>query len=194
MAVTISFELSDRDIEHFKSLAQDARNALESGQKADAIIGAARSMLDETLQAADLPDFVSSRLEQLGQLIAMLEDEEWQLNEDDRSRVLSAMAYFLNPDDLIPDRVPGIGFLDDAIMIELIALEFQEEIESFQEFCTFRTAEEERRRNRGHDVHVGREDWLAAKRKALHQQMRKRRDERFSKGRGGRGGWTSSLW
>ncbi|MDJ0653781.1 MAG: YkvA family protein [Xanthomonadales bacterium] len=194
MSVTISFKLSDRDIEHFKSLAQDARKALESGQDADAIIGAARSMLDETREATDLPDFVSTRLEQLGQLIAMLEDAEWQLEDEDRNRVLSAMAYFLNPDDLIPDRVPGIGFLDDAIMIELIALEFQDEIDSFQEFCAYRTAEEQRRSNKGQDVAVAREDWLASKRAALQQRMRKRRNERFSTGGGGRSGWRSSLW
>jgi len=112
----------------------------------------------------------------------MVTDKEWKLPEEDLERVLCAMAYFANPEDLIPDRVPGIGFLDDAIMAELVIENLEAEISAYKEFCAFRSSEGA---NRGADV--SREDWLADQRAALHARMRQRR-------RSGTGGWRVRLW
>ncbi len=59
--------------------------------------------------------------------------------------------------------------------VELVIRELQAEVDSYEEFCNFRTAEEERRRQQGLDTHVQREEWLADKRAALHARIRKRR-------------------
>ena len=37
--------------------------------------------------------------------------------------------------DIIPDELPGIGFLDDAIMIDLAAIDLTPELEAYAEFC-----------------------------------------------------------
>ena len=55
--------------------------------------------------------------------------------------MLNALAYFADPDDLIPDRVPGLGYLDDAIMVELVVQDLKHEIEAFDAFVEFRTGE-----------------------------------------------------
>ncbi|MEZ4293271.1 MAG: hypothetical protein R3E53_23125 [Myxococcota bacterium] len=47
-----------------------------------------------------------NRIAQLGKLTDMLEDADWRLEGEDRKRVLNALAYFADPDDLIPDRCP----------------------------------------------------------------------------------------
>jgi hypothetical protein len=70
--------------------------------------------------------------------------------------------------------------------VELILRELKAEIESYEEFCAYRTAEEQRRIDRGLDPHVEREAWLADKRATLHARMRRRRRS----GGGGGGGWT----
>ena len=106
------------------------------------------------------------------------------LRNVERSRVLNALVYFCDPEDLIPDHIPGLGFLDDAIYVELVIRELKAEIESYEEFCSFRTAEEERRKSKGEDPHVEREQGLADKRATLHAKMRKRRS-----GRASGGGW-----
>ena len=88
--------------------------------------------------AAKPPDFVVERIRKLEQLIEMLRDRDWRLEGADRARILDAIAYFVDPDDLIPDRIPGIGYLDDAIMVELVARELMHELEAYEDFCEYR--------------------------------------------------------
>ena len=189
MPITISFELSDTDIEHFVAMGREAQEAV-AGQKksAEEIAAGARSIF-EAAENVKLPEFISTRLKKLAVLADVVTDSEWQLPDEDLERVLSAMAYFSDPDDLIPDRVPGIGFLDDAIMAELVVKDLEPEIVAYQEFCTYRTAEEERRKARGEAVDVSRDEWLADTRAALHSRMRDRRRNRASSG-----SWRVRLW
>jgi uncharacterized membrane protein YkvA (DUF1232 family) len=121
-------------------------------------------------------------------VIDMVGDSEWNLSDDERNRIIGALIYFCDPNDLIPDHIPGLGFLDDAIYVELIIRELKAEIDSYEEFCTFRAAEEARRKEQGLDPHVEREEWLADKRATLQTRMRKRRRSRSS-GTGASGGW-----
>ena len=178
MALTITFELGDADVEHFLAMAREAQDALKtSGMSPDKITGGVRELFKQA-HATNLPEFISTRLTKLETLVDMVEDDEWKLEGEDLERVLNAIAYFADPEDLIPDRVPGIGFLDDAIMAELVVESLEGEITAYEEFCAFRTAEEKRRKNQGLDTDVGREDWLADQRAVLHNRMRKRRAER----------------
>lgn len=190
MAITIEFELSEKDIEHFVAMAREAHDAVAGHPDvAETIASGAREVFEKA-RDMELPAFIAERLNKLGTLADMVTDKEWQLPEDELERVLSAMAYFSNPEDLIPDRVPGIGFLDDAIMAELVVKDLDPEISAYREFCQFRSAEEQRRANQGLDTNVSREDWLADKRAVLHHRMRERRKARST----ARGGWRVSLW
>ncbi|MEM7284175.1 MAG: YkvA family protein, partial [Pseudomonadota bacterium] len=73
-------------------------------------------------------------------MLKMLKDEAWALPQTERNRVLNALVYFADPDDLIPDEIPGIGLLDDAIMIELVFRQLSHELEAYDDFCSFRDA------------------------------------------------------
>lgn len=188
MPITINFELSDSDIEHFIAMAKEAQQAVVDQKATKESIAAAAREVFEVVQGTDLPDFISERLGKLGLLADMVLDTEWRLPEEEMERVLSAMAYFSNPDDLIPDRIPAIGFLDDAIMAELVVNNLESEVRTYKDFCAFRKAEERRRENQGLPIDVSREDWIADKRAALHSQMRRRRAA------GGSSGWRISLW
>ena len=181
MSLTISFELSDQDLEHFSSIATKAQMAAEKGElDQDAIINATRDLIDKINKREVIPEFISNRIKPLQLLLNMLGDHEWNLPEQDRHRVLGAMAYFTNPDDLIPDSTPGIGFLDDAIMIELATREMEPELNSYTEFCQYRNSEMERRKNLNTEPDVTYDDWVADKRTELHHRMSERRRERSS--------------
>jgi len=188
MPLDITFTLSDQDLDHFQAIVDKAKSAMEGEQSAEAIESAARQLITDAT-VGDLPQFIGDRLVKLEVIINMIGDEEWQLSAEDRNRVLAALVYFCDPEDLIPDHVPGLGFLDDAIYIELVIRELKAEIESYEEFCEFRAAEEERRKAQGEDPYVEREAWLADKRATLHTRMRKRR----LPGSGG-GGWRLQWW
>jgi uncharacterized membrane protein YkvA (DUF1232 family) len=183
MPLEITFTLSDQDLDHFQGIVDKAKTAIEGGESNASIETAARALINDA-KSSDLPEFIADRLAKLEVVIDMVGDEEWQLSEEERARVLGALVYFCDPEDLIPDHVPGLGFLDDAIYVEIVIRELAAEIDSYEEFCAFRTAEEARRKEAGEDPHVEREEWLADKRAALHARMRKRRGS----GKGG-GGW-----
>ena len=93
--------------------------------------------------------------------------------------------YFADPNDLIPDRVPGLGYIDDAIKVELVRRELAPEIDAYDDFCAFRSAEEEKRRSAGEDSSVSREDWLKSKREELQRDLHKKRSwfKPFSRGK-----------
>lgn len=46
--------------------------------------------------------------------------------------IVAAILYFLNPADLIPDVLTGIGFVDDAAVIGAVVRSVQDELEAFR--------------------------------------------------------------
>lgn len=181
MPLDITFTLSDQDLNHFQAIVDKAKSAVSDTDSEAAIEEAARQLITDA-KSTDLPEFIGDRLSKLEVVINMVGDEEWQLSDAERTRVLGALVYFCDPEDIIPDHIPGLGFLDDAIYVEIVIRELKAEIDSYEEFCEFRTAEEARRKEKGLDPHVEREQWLADKRAALHAKMRKRRSSRSTGG------------
>jgi uncharacterized membrane protein YkvA (DUF1232 family) len=185
MSLTLTFELSDRDLEHFQKAIETARQA--AGQKSAEDIIAAASRLLGGADKIEVPDFIAQRLERLDALIAMVRDEGWHLPEEDRARVLSALAYFADPSDVIPDHIPVLGYLDDAIAIEMCVKDLKHELDAYDEFCEFRQNESDRR---GMDpAGVGRADWLEARRDELIDRMHRRRNRELGSGYGDSSGY-----
>jgi len=195
MPLAISFELSDRDLEHFNAAIRAARDA--AGHMAPEEIVAAAGKLLQGAGKVALPDFIAQRLERLDSLIAMVRDEGWALPDEDRQRVLSALVYFADPKDIIPDSVPVLGYFDDAIAIEMCVKELKHELDAYEEFCEFREGEAARRGMS--PASVGRADWLAGRRGELQDRMHRRRAREYGTGYGdssgyARAGYTASAW
>ena len=84
-------------------------------------------------------------------LLDMLTDPDWKLEDSERSPVLATLAYLCDPEDVIPDEIPGIGLLDDAVMIELVFRELRHELEVVGERVGLGEAEEHRHAHDGHE-------------------------------------------
>jgi uncharacterized membrane protein YkvA (DUF1232 family) len=190
MPLSINFELSDRDLEHFNNAIKAA--AFTAGSRSAEEVTAAAGKLLETAGDLQLPDFIIERLDKLDALIAMLRDEGWALPEDDRQRVLSALVYFADPQDIIPDSVPVLGYFDDAIAIELCVRELKHEIDAYEEFCDFRQNEAERRGL--NPSAVGRADWLGARRDELQDRMHRQRTREMGTGYGSSSGFARESY
>ena len=194
MPLAISFELSDRDLEHFTKAIKAAADT--AGDRSSEEIMEAAGALLKGASDMELPDFIFQRLDKLDALIAMVRDEGWQLPAEDRQRVLSALVYFADPQDIIPDSVPVLGYFDDAIAIELCVRELKHEIDAYDEFCDYRQGESDRR---GVDpAGVGRADWLASRRDELQDRMHRPRSRDAGTGYGKSSGYAregyTSAW
>lgn len=167
MTIDISFSLDDTDIDFFRDIMNRAQDQADNVSEQQIIIEARKVL--EGVNTENQPLFVRQRLERLACMVAMLEDPEWPLDGQERTDVISALAYFHNPADLISDDVPVLGLIDDAIMIELVARELKHQLEAYDDFCVYRDSEE-----RQHGQDISREEWLSAKQTLLMKRMRER--------------------
>src|SRR5690606_22299981 len=185
MPLTLTIELSQKDTEHFANALKAAQKAAESKSE-DEIIASAAKLLEQA-QTMSVPDFIRERLERLDDMIAMLRDEGWHLDDEDRRHVLSALVYFADPKDIIPDQVEVLGFLDDAIMIELCVRELRHELDAYDDFCEYRAHEANKRGVEPSTV--GQADWLESRREELVDRMRTRRRRDVGVGYGSSSGY-----
>ncbi|MEZ5484535.1 MAG: YkvA family protein [Lysobacteraceae bacterium] len=188
MTVSLSIELSDQDLEFFTNAAENAKKTAADRKPEDIIASAGKLLTDAN--KIKVPDFIAQRLSKLDAMIAMVSDEGWGLPDEDRNRVLSALVYFADPSDVIPDHVPVLGFLDDAIMIELCVRELKHELDAYDDFCYFR--EREAIKRGVNPAEVGRAEWLDDRREDLFDHMHKRRERDFGVGYGRSSGYGSS--
>jgi uncharacterized membrane protein YkvA (DUF1232 family) len=171
MSMKISFELSDRDLEFFRTALHHSRNAVRHAEETE-IIEAIRDVLEEIRSNEPLPDFIAHRIPEIESLIQMLTDEEWRLPEADRERLLAMFIYFADPEDIIPDDIPVIGYLDDVIVIELIMRELHHVREAYEDFRLFRRSFD---REHGESIDGAvRRDRIDRRRQQLHQRMQRR--------------------
>jgi len=181
MGMKLSFELTDRDLRYFRQALKQSREAVRDAEEQE-IIDAIRHVLDEIRSNEPLPDFVAKRIPVLELLIQMLTDDEWQLPNADRERLLAMFVYFSDPEDILPDDIPVIGYLDDVIIIELITRDLLHVREAYDDFRQFRREFDEQH---GKDIDGAiRRDRLDRKRQQLHQRMQRR----------SKGGKKSAIW
>lgn len=173
----VVIDLNENDLEHFRAAMRRAREAAQN-LSGDEIIAAARKLLEDTRHVA-IPQFVAERMRKLDLLIAMAQDPDWHISDAERTEILSALTYFCDPEDAIPDDIPVLGFLDDAIMIELVVEELKHELDAYEDFNAYRQSPQA---DFDGDGKVDRTDWLGARELELLERMRRRRGRDSSYG------------
>lgn len=138
MAIVVKLKISNKDVNALRRAMKNARDMIACADESD-ILEASRIMLSQ-FDSRQAPDFVRERVPKLVSMIDMLEDQDWSLPKREREKILAALVYFGDPDDLIPDDVPGLGLLDDAIMIELVLRELRHVIEAYRDFVRYRSS------------------------------------------------------
>lgn len=94
------------------------------------------------LPAAQARSVLDERLARIEQLRAMLGDRDWDQRDAACDRVRKLLAYLDQDRDLIPDRIPLLGLLDDVILLELAWPAVATEAEDYADFCDYRRSEQ----------------------------------------------------
>ncbi|MCP4007511.1 MAG: DUF1232 domain-containing protein [bacterium] len=158
----VTFTLDAKDVDHLRRILQRSQSSVLKKTE-DGVIGAALVLAREVRKFSP-PEYVMERVERLESFVDMINDQDWALPVSVKRKVLGALAYFTDAEDLIADPVPGLGFLDDAIMIELVTRELRHELVGYRDFCDFRETVEQR-------------PWTPAAQKALPGRLKTKRKQ-----------------
>lgn len=133
--IRITFVLDESDSAYFRTLYRDAKRDA-ADQDAARIVEIVRCMIKKVRSQKKRPSYMDEAVDTLEALIGMLQDAEWAMPKNESAAVIAGLSYFANPKDLVPDEIPGLGFLDDAIMIRLVEEEFEHDIWGYRKFRT----------------------------------------------------------
>ena len=139
----VSFTLDEADASYFRNLYRKAKKGAKN-QSPERIIQDARAIVKDVRSSKKTPAFVEDAIAVLSDLVDLIQDEAYAAPQKVRNEVLAALAYFSDPEDLIPDHIPGLGFLDDAIMVKFIEDEFKHELWGYRRFRRSRDVSEQR--------------------------------------------------
>jgi uncharacterized membrane protein YkvA (DUF1232 family) len=159
----IVVKLNEQDLEHFRSVMRKIYSA-RSDVDDKTIIKHARQTISEIRQS-HAPEYIQERIGNLEALIGLLTNSHWKMPPEDRPKILETLAYFTEVHDLIPDELPGVGYLDDAFMIDITCQDFKDELEAYRDFCVYRVIEAQQN---GRDISKAEgAEWLEHRHKQL---------------------------
>ena len=67
-------------------------------------------------------------------LFSMITDKEYAVDKKTYLMIAGALAYVVFPIDIIPDFIPGVGFLDDAFVLGFVIKQLSDEINQYKIF------------------------------------------------------------
>jgi len=77
----------------------------------------------EKLSSADLRElrsttqWIGTMLDRAGTLFEMIREPGFVISGKTKALVAAALLYFVLPTDIVPDFIPGIGYIDDALIL-----------------------------------------------------------------------------
>ncbi len=185
----VTFELDEQDAAYFRGLYRAAKKKAAKLDP-DTIIKDAAKLVEQVRSSKRVPRFVADAIETLEVMTQIILDDDYNAPKAVKNQVLAGLAYFANPDDLIPDHIPALGFLDDAIMVKFVEEEFRHELWGYRKFRGFSAPSEQRPWTQvGGDRLKQRTEQY---RKKLRAQIAERKAAEAAKKSGGRGrsrGW-----
>ena len=104
------FQLTEKDKDQYKKLID--KIDLDTS---DDVIGMLNTKIDRLIASDQLNDIEVDLIKNVSVLVSIYHTYP-DLTASIRKRILFAISYFCDEDDDIPDIVPEIGYLDDAVI------------------------------------------------------------------------------
>lgn len=167
-----SFHLTAASVARFNGLlARLGRQA--APLDCDRLATAARELRDHACGAAE-PACIQQRMARLQAAARMLDDSQWEPT-DEAGNVAALMVHYFNGRyQLLPNSLPTVGHLDDAIAVEAAWPSLQAEVTDFLDYCRVRSLEATLRGSDIGDFRFTRGDWETARRAEYFLQKQRR--------------------
>lgn len=79
-------------------------------------------------------EWIGEMIERVKLLFRMIRDKEYSVDFKTKALIAAGLAYFVLPTDLIPDFIPGIGYLDDALVLSTLWRLVSDEVDRYVSF------------------------------------------------------------
>ena len=156
-----NFHLTAASVDRFNSLlARLGRQA--APLDCDRLATAARELRDRAVGAFE-PACIVQRMKRLEAAEQMLDDTQWE-PVDDAGNIAALMVHYAGGRyQLLPNTLPTVGHLDDAIAVEAAWPSLKTEVASFLDYCRVRSLEASLRGRASGDFGFTRNDWEEAR-------------------------------
>lgn len=169
MKKAYQLSLTDELRDHLESVLEKKKseeiNAKETIETAQALL--------ESLEASDPSDTIKDAIKKLRSLIEMVDDPVWDMRVKNKNYVMAVLSYFTESKQHIPNFMPELGVLFDAMMIDIVAEKLTHERDAYQDFKSFVKTYKKSPFYKGQEL--TKDDWVKARKKELRDRLKRRR-------------------
>ena len=130
--VTITVDIDEQVKDHFNKFIKNHGTNVDVND----LVNAKKKITEIRSTISD--GYILDQVNSLEAMLSMVEDKVWRINTANMEKINATIKYFVDDDDIIPDHIPGIGYLDDCIIIDSTMDEVNDELMEFKDFCRTR--------------------------------------------------------
>jgi uncharacterized membrane protein YkvA (DUF1232 family) len=120
-----------------------------------------------------MPSVVREPLTLVPSVARLLSNPHFELEPEAREHFAGALAYFVDPDDLMPDNGGHFGYLDDALVLKLALAEARHEWFAWCDYSDYVAAHPD-------EAGIDRATWMQRRRDRLDLELRRRNHEGYA--------------
>ena len=171
------FDLSQMEVDRFNAFLF-VLGRTEAPFQIDQLATAARGLSDRSIE---LSPTVGRRMRRAAAAALMLADPSWEAANDAIAVASLVVGYVRTHNDLIPDELPRVGRLDDAIVIDTAWPQLADEVDDYLDYRRVRRIEARLRGRDSAGFQFSRGQWeqAAAAEAALAEHQRQVRDRSY---------------
>lgn len=157
-------DLSEGAVERFNSwLTHLGRRGAPLNR--DHLATAARELCRDAAAEAPEPPCIEQRMKLLDAAAAMIADAQWSPASAEAAGLATEMVRYANgQQQLLPNSLPAIGRLDEAIAVDAAWPKLEAEVDAYLDYCRVRSLEAALRGCAVGSFPFTREDWRRARR------------------------------
>ena len=168
---SISINIDEQVKDHFEQFIQKHGTHIDAND-----IHKAQEKI-KTIHGDSKDTYVLHQITSLESMINMIEDDSWQTDDDTKQQINATIRYFVDDSDVIPDHIPGIGYVDDCIVIDNTMDAIENTLLEYMDFCRTRMVY-------ANNEKFTMDDWNKIKDQEATSRARNRRYRKARKSRG----------